>query len=71
MKQVYMAQNPIEAHMVVDLLETEGIEAIVQGEHIFAVRGALSYAALAGTSSSLLTPGNTADGSDCGTSYSS
>jgi hypothetical protein len=36
-----MAQNPIEAQMVVDLLQAEGIEAMTQGEHIFAVRGAL------------------------------
>jgi hypothetical protein len=41
MKQVYLAENPIEAHMVADLLQAEGIEAVVQGEHIFAVRGAL------------------------------
>ena len=27
--------------MVVDLLQAEGIAAVVQGEHIFAVRGAL------------------------------
>jgi hypothetical protein len=36
-----MAENPIAAQMVVDLLETQGIAAKVQGEHIFAVRGAL------------------------------
>ena len=41
MKQVYLAENPIEAHMVVDLLAEEGIAATVQGENIFAVRGAL------------------------------
>jgi hypothetical protein len=40
-KKVYMAENPIEANMVVDLLQAEGIAAVVQGEHIFAVRGAL------------------------------
>ena len=41
MKQVYMAEDPIAAQMVVDLLQAQGIAAKVQGEHIFAVRGAL------------------------------
>jgi hypothetical protein len=41
MKQVYLAENPIEAHMVADLLEAEGIAAAVQGEHLFAIRGAV------------------------------
>ena len=41
MKQVYMAENPIEAHMVVDLLQAQGIEAVVQGEEIFGIRGAV------------------------------
>jgi hypothetical protein len=36
-----MAENPIAAQMVVDLLQAAGIAAKVQGEHIFAVRGAL------------------------------
>jgi hypothetical protein len=40
-KKVYMAEDPIEAQMVVDLLQAEGIAAMIQGEHIFAVRGAL------------------------------
>jgi len=40
-KQVYLAENPIEAHIVVDLLQAQGIEAVVQGEHIFAIRGAV------------------------------
>jgi hypothetical protein len=39
MKQVYMAQDPIEAHLVVDLLQAQGIAATVQGEHLFAIRG--------------------------------
>jgi hypothetical protein len=39
-----MAENPIEAQMVVDLLQAEGIAARIQGEHIFAVRGALPIA---------------------------
>jgi len=36
-----MAEDPIAAQMVVDMLQAEGIAAKVQGEHIFAVRGAL------------------------------
>jgi hypothetical protein len=38
-KQVYLAQDPIEANMLVDLLEAEGIEAVVQGEYLYAIRG--------------------------------
>jgi len=41
MKQVYLAENPIEAHMVVDLLQAQEIQAVVQGEHLFAIRGAV------------------------------
>jgi hypothetical protein len=40
-KKVYLAENPIAAHMVVDMLEAAGIPAQVQGEHLFAIRGAL------------------------------
>jgi hypothetical protein len=40
-KKVYMAENPVAAQMVVDMLQAEGIAAVAQGEHIFAVRGAL------------------------------
>ena len=39
MKKVYVAGNPLEAHMVRDFLESAGIEAIVRGEHLFALRG--------------------------------
>ena len=39
MKQVYLAQDPIEANLLVDLLGAEGIEAVVQGEHLYAIRG--------------------------------
>lgn len=39
MKQVYIAQDPTEAHLIRGLLEAEGIEAIVQGEHLFTIRG--------------------------------
>ena len=39
MKQIYLAQNPIDANLLVDLLHAEGIEAVVQGEHLYAIRG--------------------------------
>ena len=39
MKQIYLAQNPIDANLLVDLLAAEGIEAVVQGEHLYAIRG--------------------------------
>ncbi len=41
MKRVYTAHDPTEAHLVKGLLEAEGIEAIVQGEHLFPLRGSL------------------------------
>ena len=41
MKRVYTAHDPTEAHLVKGLLEVEGIEAIVQGEHLFPLRGSL------------------------------
>ena len=39
MKQVYLAQDPVQANVLVDLLRDEGIEAVIQGEHLYAVRG--------------------------------
>ena len=39
MKKVYVAEHPLDAHMVRDFLESAGIEAIVRGEHLFALRG--------------------------------
>ena len=39
MKQVYLAANPIEANVLAELLRVEGIQAIVQGEHLYAIRG--------------------------------
>ena len=41
MKQVYLAQDPVEAYFVKGLLEAEGIAALVRGEYLFAVRGAV------------------------------
>ena len=39
MKQVFVAQHPTEAHLVRGLLEANGIQAEVQGESLFSVRG--------------------------------
>jgi hypothetical protein len=39
MKKVYIGENPFDAHMVRDFLESAGIEAVVRGEHLFALRG--------------------------------
>jgi hypothetical protein len=39
LKQVYLAQDPAEANLLVDLLKAEGIEAVVQGEYLYAIRG--------------------------------
>jgi hypothetical protein len=38
-KQVFVAQHPIEAHFVKGLLESNGITAEVYGESLFNVRG--------------------------------
>jgi Putative prokaryotic signal transducing protein len=37
--QVYVAADPLDAHLVRGFLESHGIEAIVRGETLFAVRG--------------------------------
>ena len=39
MKKVYEAQNPTDAHLLKDILETQGIEAIVKGDLLWAARG--------------------------------
>jgi hypothetical protein len=39
MKQVFVAQNPAEAHLVRGLLETRGIQAEVRGEELWGTRG--------------------------------
>jgi hypothetical protein len=41
MKQVFVADNPVQAHMVKDFLEGQGIAAAVRGENLFFVRGGL------------------------------
>jgi len=39
MQQVYLAADPADAHLVKGFLESHGIEAIVRGETLFALRG--------------------------------
>lgn len=39
MKQVFVAQHPIEAHFVRGLLQAEGIPAEVRGEALWGARG--------------------------------
>jgi hypothetical protein len=39
MKQVYVAPNPAEAHLVRGLLESRGIHAEVRGEALWGTRG--------------------------------
>ena len=45
MRCVYTADNPTEAHLVKGLLEAEGIESVVQGEHLFPLRGIIPVTA--------------------------
>ena len=39
MKQVFVARNPAEAHLVKGFLETRGIHAEVRGEGLWGTRG--------------------------------
>jgi len=39
MVRVFVASHPLEAHMIRGVLESEGIDAVVRGEALFAVRG--------------------------------
>ncbi|HKW13347.1 MAG TPA: DUF2007 domain-containing protein [Candidatus Krumholzibacteria bacterium] len=39
MKQVFVAQNPAEAHLVRGMLESNGIPAEVRGEALWGTRG--------------------------------
>ena len=43
MKKVYTASGPAQAHLVKDLLEMEGVEAIVQGEGVFSAMGGVPF----------------------------
>jgi hypothetical protein len=44
MKKIYVDRNPVEAHLVKGLLENENIEAMVQGEFLWNVRGEVPIA---------------------------
>jgi hypothetical protein len=47
MEKVFVAQNPVEAHLVLGLLEAEGIAAEVRGEALFTtLQGGASASAL-------------------------
>lgn len=41
MKQVYGAKDPFEVHLIKNLLENEGIQVVVRGEHLFGLRGSI------------------------------
>ena len=41
MKKVYIANDPGDAHLARDILNNRGIEAIVQGESLFGLRGGI------------------------------
>ena len=41
MHKVFVAANPAEAHLCVAALQSEGIEAVIQGEHGFALQGGI------------------------------
>jgi hypothetical protein len=44
MQKVFVANDPIEANFVKDLLERGGVEAEIQGEHLFALRHRIGLA---------------------------
>ncbi|HYR91388.1 MAG TPA: DUF2007 domain-containing protein [Terriglobia bacterium] len=44
MNKVFVAQDPIEAHFVKDLLERSGIAAEVRGEALFSLRPEIGIA---------------------------
>ena len=39
MRKLYTAENPVEAHLLKGFLESNGIEAMVQGDVLFGGRG--------------------------------
>jgi hypothetical protein len=45
MKQVFVARDPVEAHLVKGLLESNGINAEVRGEALWGTRGETPLAA--------------------------
>ena len=43
MKPVFSARDPVEAHLLRAVLESDGIEATVQGEFLYLVRGGVPF----------------------------
>ena len=43
MKPVFTARDPVEAHLLRAVLESEGIEATVQGEFLYQARGGVPF----------------------------
>ena len=43
MKPVFSARDPVEAHLLRAVLESEGIEATVVGEFLFLARGGVPF----------------------------
>ena len=43
MKPVYSARDPLEAHLLRAVLESEGIEARVMGEFLYLARGGVPF----------------------------
>jgi hypothetical protein len=41
MRQVYLARDPLDAHLVERLLAGEGIRAVVRGDYLFGARGGI------------------------------
>lgn len=39
MKKIYIARNPVDAHLLRGVLEGEGVQAVVQGEFLWSARG--------------------------------
>jgi len=39
MKRIYIAMNPVDAHLLKGVLESEDIKAVVQGEYLWSARG--------------------------------
>jgi hypothetical protein len=44
MQKVFVANDPVEANFVRDLLERGGVEGEVQGEHLFGLRPHIGFA---------------------------
>lgn len=39
MKKIYIAKNPVDAHLLKGVLESEGVRTVVQGEFLWSARG--------------------------------